>query len=298
MNKRHMSTFTQLPPVPVNQQRLYRLNELYNIGLKTNIPGVASAIPIFKVGFIGKGTQYLDRMFTVEERLRMLFFVRNVNYGENKDEIRRSWYVIPLRMTKYIHLSIGITFSDFFDYAHLEEEEVSQYVTFYYNGNPIRSIREASNVDADYKSKTRIRINASGYELMNDMQTYGQSVGLISQVKVGYYIPDESIRFYHAVEFLPNQFGLVLDQGRFFYEMDNDPDAMYKIANYTFADPRQYKPPKLTKKGTLKTQPAKNPFLAVSLMNHLEGKSEQDKLAIIGWFICEILYSYIFTDTN
>lgn len=293
-----MSVGTRIPPIPIYTQRLGRINELFNLSLKSNPMETNDYSPVFKLGFINNGTHYLDRMFTIEERRGMLFFVRNVPFGDEDGEYRRSVYVIPKSKVLYLHYQTGIIFSDFFEYAHIEVTEVMEFVSFYYNDKFYNTIKEISDQDAfGYKEKTRIMIKFNQTEMQNNLLIYGGFFGKISQLKVGYFIPEESLQYYHSALFMVKQFGLIPNPSQFFHSIDSDPNSMYSLANYVFADPRMYIAPKLTKTGKIKKIPSKNPYIGVSLLNKLEeAKNHQERRFIIGWFLCEIIYPYIFSD--
>lgn len=290
-----MSLGDNIPPIPIYKERLARIGDIFNISLKTSPMEPYDYSPTFKLGFINNGSHYTDRMFTIEERRGMLFFTRNVPFD---DEYRRSVYSIPKSKILYVHYTSGVIFGDFFDYAHIEQQEVSEHVTFFYEDKFYNNIREISTLNpTEYKTKTRIMIKLNQTEMQNDIHVYATFFGKTCQLKVGYFVSDENIQFYHVNIFMGKQFGLVPSPTQFFQMVDSDPNSMYSLTNYVFADPRVYGAPKLTKNGKVKELPSKNPYIGVSLLNKLEeSKNQQERRFIIGWFLCEILYPYIFAD--
>lgn len=302
-----MSTIQRIQPIPVYTTRLARLNELFNICIRDGLMDNWEYSPAIKLGFIGNGNHYLDRMFTIEERNGMLFFVKNVIFGDDMNEYRRSVYVIPKSKVMYVHYFTGIIFQDLFDYLHIEP---SPMLNFYYGEKYYDTIKEISDQDpVGYKLSTRIFIKQpdtnQGFnnqntlnviELQNDIQMFTTFYNKDLQLKIGYYIPDSSIQFYHTIEFLPRKFGLVQYPSYYFSEIDKSAEGMFILANNLFLDPRSG-PVKLTKNGKVAKQTVKNPYIGVSLFNKLqEAKNKQQRRIILGWFICEIMYSYIFAD--
>ena len=107
-----MSLVSRIPPVPVFTQNLNYINILFNITLKQNQMEPGNYAPTFKLGFIGNGSHYLDRMFTIEERSGIIFFARNIEFGDEKNEYRRSMYAIVQNKTIYVHYTTGILFKE------------------------------------------------------------------------------------------------------------------------------------------------------------------------------------------
>lgn len=293
-----MSSGSRISPIQIFVQNLHHINTLFNISLKQNQMEAGNYAPIFKLGFLGNGSHYLDRMFTIEERNGIIFFVRNVQFGDEKNEYRRSVYSIIKDKTLYVHYTTGILFKDLFDYAHIEPTEISETLYFYYNDKYYNTIKEISDQDPiNYKTKTIIVSKIKQIEIPNDMLIYGSFFGLTSQLKVGYYIPEENIPYYHVILFMGKQFGLVPNASHFFQSIANDPNGMYTVVNTVFLDPRQYGQAKLNKSGNLKKQSKNNPYVGVNLINKLSSeKILQNKRFIVGWFLCEIMYQFFFSD--
>lgn len=293
-----MSSGSRVQPIPVNTQNLNIINTLFNISMKENYMESGYFAPTYKLGFINNGQDYLDRMFTIEERNGMLFFVRNVQFGDDQNVYRRSVYTIIQRKTLYIHYTSGILFKDFFDYAHLEPDEVSNIVFFQYEGQYYNNINEISSQDPnEYKTKTHIFNKATQIELQNDMLIYGGYFGVSAQNKVGYYIPESSLEYYHTIYFLGKVFGVVGNKSQFVSDLTTNPNNIYNIVNSVFLDPREVTGQQLTKSGKPKKQPKGNSYIGVSLMNKLASYTNiQYKRFTIGWFLCEIMYPLFFKD--
>lgn len=295
-----MSSGSKITPIPVYSQNLNIINMIFNTTLKVNQMDATNFSPTYKLGFLGNGQHYLDRMFTVEERNGMLFFVRNVQFGDEQNSYKRSVYTIPQNKTLYVHYTTGTLFKDLFDYAHLESSEVSNNVIFQYDNQFYNTINEISEKDPnDYKTKTRIFIKSTQNEIYNNMYIYGTYIDFQSQNKVGYYIPESSIEYYHTIYFLGKLFGVVDNNYKyqFFSDLSSNPNNIYNVINQVFTDPRQIGGQILNKNGMPKKQPKKNPYMGVSLMNKLASEINlQFKRFTIGWFLCEIMYPLFFAD--
>lgn len=287
--------FERKQPISIYKNHLPYIDILFNISLKVHQNDQTNYSPFLKVGFFGNADHFLDRMFVVEDGPMIVVFVRNVQNESDVSSYKRSVYMIIRRKLKFIHFDSGIIFDDIFDYAHIENEEVNKYISFVYNGNVYKDIKEISNIDLDYKSKTKIYIDFNGMELQNDLYYYCYAFqGEISK-KIGYYIPTENIEYYHVVHHFRSDFGKNPNQQLMFQNLLNDTNNFYTLINYIFEDPNFGKAPEFTRYGNIKKKASKSTYNGVSLVTQLATKTDiQSKKMIIGWFICEILYQFFF----
>lgn len=293
-----MSSGSVVANIPVITENLNHINILFNFCLKQNPFDNVNYSPAFKLGFINGGQNVFDRMFTVEERNGIIFFVKSVPPSGEENNTRRSVYAISQKKTLYIHYKRSVLFKDLFDYCHLEPDEVANFLIFLSEGTYYNSIAEISSKNpSGYKETTKILTREKGIEVGNDMLIYSLYLGIESQKKVGYYIPEQNNGYLHVTLFLGKEFGLVDNPRSFFGELANDSNKILTVANTVFLDPRQYTQPQLTKTGKIKKQPKKNPYIGLSLVNKLvEDETIQYKRFTIGWFLCEILYPFFYFD--
>lgn len=292
-----LNSFERKQPIAIYKNHLAYIDLLFNAALRNNQIDQSNYAPFIKVGFLGNANHYLDRMFCVEEGLVMLIFVRNVQFGTEPGEYKRSAYMIVRNKTKLIHFDTGIIFSDVFDYAHIEPQETVNNISFLYNGLIYTDIKQISSIDGDYKSKTKIAININGNELPNDMYYYCYGFRGDVTSKIGYYIPDENFEYYHVIHHFPDNFGKISNPQIFFQSLLSDSNNIYNLLNFVFEDPNLGKHVQLTRTGKPKKKIAANTYNGISLATYLSSETDhQAKKTAIGWFLCEILYQFFFFD--
>lgn len=290
-----LNSFERKKPIAVYKNHLPYIDFLFNAALRTNQIDQFNYSPLLKLAFLGNADHYLDRMFVIEEGQIILFLVRNVQFAQEPGEYRRSAYTILRSKTKLIHYDTGIIFSDIFDYAHIEPQETINYISFLYEGKIYTNITEISSIDPTYKLKTKIAININGNELPNDIYYYCCGFQSDIKQKIGYYIPDENLEYYHVIHSFPANFGKVSNQQMFFQNLLSNPNNVYNLLSFVFDDPNLGKPIALTRTGKPKKKIAGNAYNGVSLATQLATETDsQAKKMIIGWFLCEILYPFFF----
>jgi hypothetical protein len=281
--------------VNINSQRLDVITKLFNITLSNDLTNMA---PFIKVGLIGNYSSIFDRFFTTEENKIMLTFVRNVKNTDDDDAYKRSAYMIVRKKTRLIHFRTGLIFDDVFDYAHIEQTELYNFgISFYYNDKYYTNINDISSIDPEYKQKTIIcYLNNSNQIVMeNHIHTYCYLFGNFIDKKVGFYIPDENIEYLHVIHHFKSSFGLIADKNRCWAYLDNNDNNLNILINQNFINPATMKEIKYTKKGTVKNEKDIDNFIHLNLISKIKSVNDyQIKRLIIGWFISEILYSYIF----
>lgn len=266
--------------IPVYKDHLVYIDGIFNICL-----GEGNS-PIIKLGFLGNTNHILDRMFVIDDNEIMILFAKTVQFGTDEGEYRRSIYIMTRSKINLIHFDTKTVFGDLFDYSHIETSEISKNIIFVYNNTIYESISQISSIDPDYKSKTKIYDKTGNYELQNSIYQYSRIFpGEISK-KIGYYVTDENIKYFHVIHFIPGMFGKIPNLQQFFNLLQSDYNNIQKLVFTIFEDPLGG----ITKKGK-----KKNPHIGVNLINRLTKDNDlQSKKMTIGWFLCEIMYSFIF----
>jgi hypothetical protein len=180
--------------------------------------------PFIKVAFLGNSTDFSEKMFVADDSKNIITLVRNVRSGVKLDNIKRSVYMIIKIKLKYIHFSTGNIFSDIYDYAILESDETSKVIYFEYNGIKYDKIKDIIRYE-NYKDKTKIFFKQGDQQISNDMTNYliiMRHFGVIVK-NIGYYIPNESLKYFHVVQSVSSNFGKITNEREFFTKLLENP---------------------------------------------------------------------------
>lgn len=285
----------RIPPISIFKERLFYIDYIFNSAIKINQYDSNSYQPLIKVAFLGKGDTFLDRIFTAEDGEFILTFVKNVLFDSDLNIYKRSSYMIMREALSYVHFDTGIIFKDIFEYAQIEKEEVKQILIFSYEDKLYEDISEISSNDQNYKTKTKILIKSNGTEIKNDMYIYNRLFGIYSQSKIGYYISDDNIKYFHVTMFYKDVFGAIRDQYAFFMPLLQNPDNVIPLIN-TIPDNIKsvIQNTETGRKKKQKKQPKDN-YLGMSLVGQIASASNlQNKKIIVAWYLCEIMYPFFF----
>lgn len=292
-----LNSLEKISPVTVYKDRLQYLNLLFNLSLKSNPYDSVNYSPVIKLAFLGKGNHYLDRLFVVEETETMITMVKNVSTTTGDGVYKRSAYMMMRQAFKFVHFDTGSIISDLLEYAHLEVDEIAKHFYFWYEGKAYGNIIEISSRDTEYKSKVSIVLKSSNTVFENNINMYIYNLGVETSFKIGYYIPDESILYFHVMVHMPDKFGGIPDIGSAINSLLADPNNFSVLINSVLSDIS----PQITtvndenKKSKGKKKLPKNKFLGISLITKIsETASLQMKRIFVGWFICEVLYQFFF----
>lgn len=292
-----LNSLDKVPPITIYKDRFQYLNLIFNLCLKKGQYDQANYSPTIKVAFLGKCNHYLDRMFVVEEAETMITMVKNVSAVTDSSIYKRSAYIMMREAFKFVHFDTGYIFDDLFEYAHIEHDEISKIISFYYEGSIYQNIKDISSKDVDYKSKTRVFLTSNNQEIGNNINFYIYNLSSEISYKIGYYIPDNSIKYFHCMTHIPDKFGGFQDQMSAYNSLLTDPQNFLLLINNVLTDTK----PQLSnldegdKKSKGKKKAPKNKFIGVSLVTKLsEWPTLQMKRITIGWFICEVLYQFFF----
>lgn len=291
-----LQTLNRVEPILVIKQTLPYIDMLFNLCLKINDMDGINYSPLIKLAFYNKCNHYLDRLFVVEETESMVIMVKNVSTGTEAGVYKRSAYIIMKKALKFVHFDKGYIFSDLFEYCHIEPEETSKHLYYRYQDRNYRTIEEISSIDKDYKTKTKILYLQNNNEVPNDINLYIKYLGNEIIFKVGYYIPDESIKFFHVMMHLPSRFGELENPITVFESILADPNNLKVLINTVLLDLNPTGQKIGVKSKKIKSNQPKNKYLGMSLVSQLfkESDSLQLKRIFIGWFMCEVLFSFFF----
>lgn len=302
-DNRVLNSLEKIHPVTVYQDRLIFLEYLFYYSLRINEYDTTNYSPSIKLAFIGNGNNILDRLFVVEETESMILMVKNVsvppkNVSIKNEPYKRSAYIMMRQAFKFVHFDTGYIFNDLLDYCHIEPERISNYIYFVYEDNRYENIKDISSKDDKYKSKVRIFTN-NNMEITNNINFYIQYIGYSEiKSKIGYYISNESIKYFHVMSHLKENFGslenietsspiLISDPTKFLYLINTVLNTITS-ESVIIDDESRSRCKKQKKKVTKET-------IGFSLVTKLkEQESNQNKRIAIGWFICEVLYQFFF----
>lgn len=259
----------------VNVQRLNYIDDIFNDSIAPEIQN-ANFNPIIKVGFLDGYENIRQKMFVAEETKYMLIFVKNVDFVDTtnkQNKFKRSAYAIIRRKVKYIHFETRNIINDIFDYSFLEPNEISNNISFVYNNEyTTNNIYDIYNIDNNYKSKTRIFTN-DNQEIENDLYYYFTIFKNQIQYKLGYYVDDEAIKFFHVIMFISWNYGNIPNEEYVFNElMISKKRTIDEIIKTYYND-----------KGSR------------SLISQIKSDEHlQLKKIFVACFLCETLYSFFF----
>lgn len=281
----------------VFKERLVYIDYIFNSAIRTNQYDTNNYQPMIKVAFLGRGDNFLDKMFTAEDGQFILTFVKNVLFDNELNIYKRSSYMIMREALLYVHFDTGIIFKDIFDYAHIESEETKQFLIFLYKDKLYENISEISSFDKDYKKSTKILARLNNTEIQNDMYYYNGFFGIYSCSKIGYYISDENIKYFHVTMFYKDVFGSIRDPYSFFMPLLQNPANIITVINTI---PENIKPVISQSETGRKKKPKKQPkdtYLGLSLVGKIASASNlQNKKITVAWFLCEIMYPFFFAN--
>lgn len=288
-----MEKLIRINPISFNITLSPLISYTFNTLLKTDINDMNNYSPILKFGFYGTGTDFTEKMFVSEENENMVTFVRNVILELQKTVIRRSVYMIIRSKISYIHLSTGIIFDDLLDYAIIENEEISNFFEFDYDGTRYSNPSNISYLDENYKLKTKIMIKGTENQFPNDFYTYLLSYPYDNtnsfkniEFKVAYYIKEQSLGNFHVVNHIALCFC--------------DEDKRQNICSYVISNTnnlQQIIDTNLSKDGLSNNMNNENKtkYIGSSLSVCVKSLSSlQKKQYYISWFFAEVLFELFF----
>lgn len=282
----------KIGPVGTFKERLPYIDLFFNISIKTDQNDMVNYAPIIKVGFIGKGINFTDRMFVAEETEHMLIFVRNVTFDSEPGGYRRSVYIIPRKYIKYVHFDTGYVVSDMLDYSLVESEEVSKFIHFSYEDKIYERLSEIVNLDKNYKTKTKIIMKGTDQVMNFSLFDYIRDPASEARNKLGYFVPEDSIKYYHVMMFIGQKFGKLQNQYAIFSQLLEDRQNIYNniYRLVTSISDTGGTAVKVTKKGIPKTD-----LISESLVSTItRDDTLQMKKIFVAWFLCEIMYPFFF----
>ena len=283
----------RIDPIQIYKERLNLISYFYSYSFKNE---ELLKSPLLKVGILGTGKTYLDKLFVIEETNPMVLFIKNNIYKDKDIPYRRTIYSIVRTKLKYVHYDSGIIFSDLLDYAHIDRNEIRRFFKFQYEGKIYENIDEISSIDNEYKLKTNILNIHDNSIFPNNMYLYNYYLKTEALNNVGYYIPESSCINLHPILFIPKLFGLL--PGSFEPKNIYFDQMLAHFGNLEFTFQYlfeikclQYTSEKNSKKYI--DNSIKNIIVNVSGASDKYYLNQQNRMSI-GHFICEVLYEFFF----
>lgn len=293
-----MSGYQQISPLSFRPNFSPYISYIFNKLMRQHQSDTTNYAPILKFGFYGNGNHMSERMFTSEESMYMISFVKNVSLEPPYNSIRRSFYMIARSKVHYLHYKTGIIFKDLFDYAYLEDEEVSKYFVFQHNERIYTKISEIIPTDVNYKNNTKIIFKSNNTEFYNDMFYYLHTIPMIDnsykepELKIGYYIPESSLSSFHVSNHISSCFSLRTDRTQLYNSIINNFSTLDVLLQTNFSEGLSSSNEYMEEGKTVKIL-----FIGSSLSIMVSSTDKiQQKRIYIAWFIAEILYGLFFNN--
>lgn len=291
-----MSEYQRISPLIFRSNFSPYISYIFNKLLRQSQMDTNNYSPILKFGFYGNGAHMSERMFTSEESMYMISFVKNVTLEPPSSATRRSFYMIVRSKVHYVHFVTGIIFKDLLDYANLEEQEVSKYFVFQHNGRIYERVSEIIHIDTNYKQNTKILAKTNSSEFPNDIFYYLHYIPMVDnsykepELKIGYYIPESSLPSFHVSLHISTCFSLKMDRTPLYNAIINDFSTLDKLLLTNLSEGLS-KSKKYEEDGKLISFNFVESSLAIRVAS--TNKIQQKRIDI-AWFLAEILYGLFF----
>ena len=262
---------SDINPVKIYNQNIRLIDDIF-----LSIPGISHfKIPKIKICIIGGGNDVLDRLFVVEDGPDLISIIKNVLNSKNK--YLRTLYMIVRSKVKYVHFS-GKVFNSLIELAELETTLFNTEFKFICNGKTYNKVSDIEGRKDDIKLLAK---DGKSYDIPS-LYEYISSRSNLLQTLIGYYIPEESYINLHPVTYYNNKFGdYDIEFIRKYFDRIYEPGFIEFLINNQSSDTNS----------TNKRVKATSLITAVN-----KEKNEQSKRAIVGLYICEMLFGMFYFD--
>jgi len=278
-------------------ENLDYIDYIINTLIKTE--PIQNYAPFLKVCFIGNCSDITEKMIVADDSKNIITVVRNVYTGTKLDSIKRSVYMIIKTKLKYIHLNTQNLFSDIFDYVILEPDETSRCLYFEYNDIKYESLKDIIK-HKDYKEKTKIFLKQNNQQIQNDMVNYLIIMRYfnVNMKNIAYYIPNESLKYFHVTQSISSNFGTIPNEREFFSRLILNP-----VFGLNELITSELEGSKINQESSNckdcgdagDEEEIKRKTIKMSLKIKVDStKIIQEKKIIIAWFILETLFNFYF----